>query len=42
VLSGWMIDHHGVLGQSLWLAALAFSLWWMRPQRPSVWPDTET
>ena len=42
VLSGWMIDHHGVLGQSLWLATLAFSLWWMRPQRQApTSPDSE-
>ncbi len=38
LVSGWMIDHHGVPGQSLWLALLAFSLWWMRPvgARPAV------
>lgn len=36
LVSGWMIDHHGVIGQSGWLALLAASLWWMRPAQPAV------
>lgn len=36
LVSGWMIDHHGVVGQSAWLALLAASLWWMRPAQPAA------
>lgn len=36
LVSGWMIDHHGVVGQSAWLALLAASLWWMRPAQPTA------
>ena len=42
VVSGWMIDHHGVVGQSAWLAVLALSLWAMRPEAtPTDTPQAE-
>lgn len=34
IISGWVFDHHGVAGQGLWLAVLAFSLLLMQARAP--------
>lgn len=36
LLSGWALDHLGILGQGLWLAALAGALLWMQRRSPQA------